>query len=610
METQQQQAQSFNASDATGVSVQRMNDTDDRNTNHDDITFSMTESNSIGDDGGEYPMDDISLRDDEETVGQDSHDCDHITLAPSLVRCIDNDAVGALKHSKRPSNRDLEGSDTHTEDCSIQSLDISRMSDSIQSLPEASRYSRRGACTQSDLLKSAVLAQSFDTHRKFVSIRSLPQASTLQDNIKELRDHVRATRNQRAQQSTATDASQHDQDLALRLKDFHRARHLRSKRYRTTHGIIGLFVYLADVRLDLEWAADAARRREQGEPFFSWVDFEYLHWKKIHPCPFTYLIMFLSTIMLVVSIGLNGWKFAPLKVNPMFGPDPSVLIDLGGLLTAKIVEENEWYRLLVPIVLHAGVIHYVINMLVLWWIGTAVERVHGTIETAVVFILSGIGGNLASANFMPNSVSVGASGGLYGLLGFCLVDVLTNWDLLTINKPFPCGSAIFWLGVDLVLSLGIGLTPYVDNFAHLGGFLFGICFGLSLLWRSGGSDFFGRMTLARHYCHYAYAIIGAVVATFVFTAMVVLLLDSDGRTTVCPKCHYLSCAPFPFWTNDPWWTCDECQQSLASIVRLRNTSELDLTCPSGEIVTIDLMDSDPDRDDIRNQIIGYCRQLC
>jgi membrane associated rhomboid family serine protease len=307
---------------------------------------------------------------------------------------------------------------------------------------------------------------------------------------------------------------------------------------------------------------------------------------------------------LVVSIGLNGWKFAPLKVNPSFGPDPSVLIDLGGLLTAKIMEENEWYRLVAPIVLHAGVFHYAVNVLAFWFIGSAVERVHGTRETAVVFILSGIGGNLASANFMPNTVSVGASGGLFGLLGFCLVDVLTNWDLLTMSKPFPYFVAIFWLSVDLVLSLGFGLMPFIDNFAHLGGFLFGICFGLSLLWRSGDSNFFGRTTLARHYCHYAYAVIGAVVATCVFTALVVLLLDSDGRTTVCPMCRYLSCAP------SPWWTCDGCEQSTARIVRLRNTSELDLTCPSGEIVTIDLRDRDPDRDAIRNQIVGYCRQLC
>jgi hypothetical protein len=266
-------------------------------------------------------------------------------------------------------------------------------------------------------------------------------------------------------------------------------------------------------------------------------------------------------------------------------------------------------------VLHAGIIHYVINMLGFWIIGAAVERVHGTMETAVVFVLSGVGGNMASANFMTNNVSMGASGGLFGLLGLCLADVLSNWDLLTITdsksrERFPYGIAIFWLSVDLVASLCFGLTPFVDNFAHLGGFLFGICFGMSLMWRLGTSGLFGQTTMARHYRHYAYAVIGAVVATSVLTAMTVLLLESDGRTTVCPRCRYLSCAPFPFWTDDPWWHCDECEQSLARIVRFRNTSELDLTCPNGDIVTIDLMDPEPDRDEIRNQIPGYCRQLC
>ena len=613
------QVQSVNALNATSNAGQRMNDTDghteEDDHQHDDITFSMTESKSMNDEGYN-PMEDISPSDDEETAGisaavatlprSTSHDADKVTPAPSLVWNIIND----VKPSKRQSDRDQESSDDHSEDFSVQSLDISML--------EAFKYPRRGAFTPPNLLRSAILAQSFDTNRKLASSRSLVCASstTIEDDVKELRNHVHATRNQRAQESADVDASQHDSDLALRLKDFHHARHLRSKTYRTApYGILCIFVILAGVRLDLAWAEDAAWRREQGKPFFSWVDFEHLHRKKYHLCPFTYLTMIVSTVTLVISIGLNGWKFAPLNDNPAFGPDSSVLIDLGGLLTSKIVEENEWYRLVASLVLHAGIIHYGINMLVFWCIGTAVERVHGTIETAAVFILSGVGGNLASANFMPNSVSVGGSGGLFGLLGFCLADVLTNWDLLTIadskkNKRFPYRIAIFWLSVDLVFSLGFGLIPYVDNFAHLGGFLFGICFGLSLLWRSGSSAFFGQTNLARHYRHYAYAVIGAVVATCVFTAMVVLLLDSDGRTTVCPRCRYLSCAPFPFWTNDPWWNCDECDQSLASIVRLRNTSELDLTCPNGDIVTIALMDPDPDRDDIRNQIIGYCRQLC
>jgi membrane associated rhomboid family serine protease len=600
METQQIQA--VNRLDATEHSVRRMHDTDDNNTTQD------------------REEDDVSLSDDKEIasvkakVAGHDEDADKVAPAPSLVRSIVNGVLGAFKSSKRPSDRD---SDDHNEDCSIQSLDISIHSLDISML-EASRYPRRGALAHADLLRSAILAQSLDISRTSDSIQSSDCATTLEDDGQELCNHVLVTRNERAQQSAdVDDATQEDTALALRLKDFHHARDLWSETYRTILlGIFCIFVMLADVRLDLAWAEDAARRRGQGKPVFSWGDFQRLH-RKYRPCPFTYLIMIVSTATLVLSIYLNGWKFAPLKDNPAYGPDPSILIDLGGLLTSKIVEENEWYRLVTSIVLHAGIFHYVTNMLLILLYGSVVERVHGTMKTAAVFMLSGVGGSLASANFGPNSVSVGTSGGIFGLMGFCLADILTNWDLLTIsdskrNQCFSYRSAIliFCLSVDVVISLSLGLMPIVDNFAHLGGFLFGICFGLSLLWRSGTSDFFGQMTLARHYRRYAYAVIGTVVATCVFTAMVMLLLDSDGRTTVCPWCRHLSCAPFPFWTKDKWWNCDECDQSLGRIVRLQNTSELDLTCPNGDIVTIPLMDPDPEQDDIMNRLIGYCRQFC
>jgi hypothetical protein len=89
----------------------------------------------------------------------------------------------------------------------------------------------------------------------------------------------------------------------------------------------------------------------------------------------------------------------------------------------------------------------------------------------------------------------------------------------TYNTRMETQQPIFWFILDVTLGLCVGLTPYVDNFAHLGGFFFGICVGLSLFWRLGSSGFFGQETLVRHYCHYAYAVIGAVLATCIFTLM-------------------------------------------------------------------------------------------
>jgi membrane associated rhomboid family serine protease len=407
-----------------------------------------------------------------------------------------------------------------------------------------------------------------------------------------------------------------DTDLALRLEAFYQARTLRRYKYKEApDGIFGLFSHLGDLRLDLEWAQDSVWRRTLGEPYFSWVDFEHLYCNKYHFCAFTYTIMVVSTVMMLIAMWMNDWNFASAKVNPMFGPDPSVLIDLGALTTVNIVEQNEWYRLVAPIVLHAGIIHYVINMAAIWLLGGAVERVHGSIETGVVFLLSGVGGNLASANFMPYSVSVGASGGIFGLLGLCLTDIFSNWELMAVTDyfgrgRFPYLRVSIWLFFELVINMCVGWTPYVDNFAHLGGLFYGICFGLICSKRLGGSGFFGQRSKARHYRRFAVAFIGAGLAITLLTVTTLLLVESDGRTRVCPGCRYLSCVPFPFWKENRWWYCDSCDMSAAELFRFQGTTELELTCPNGAVVTIDLMDPDPDRDAVRSQLPGFCRQHC
>ena len=64
---------------------------------------------------------------------------------------------------------------------------------------------------------------------------------------------------------------------------------------------------------------------------------------------------------------------------------------MGAKQSSKIVNYNEWYRLFTPMVLHAGIIHYFLNMLALWFIGSAVGRSHGFIAAAVIFVIPTIG---------------------------------------------------------------------------------------------------------------------------------------------------------------------------------------------------------------------------
>lgn len=260
-------------------------------------------------------------------------------------------------------------------------------------------------------------------------------------------------------------------ELSRRVMDFRlaqRQRQAQSTGGSVKHGILGLYHHLATVRLDLEWAEDAAWRRVHGRPYLSWTDFEKSRRKNDIMPIFTYGLIALCTILMVLEFAMGKWQMAGLKENPMFGPTAAALIASGARQTEKIVQDGEWYRLLTPLLLHAGIIHYVVNMLALYFIGGAVERNHGTMNTVWLFLLPGVGGNILSAIFLPHYISVGASGGIFGLIGGCVADITLNWPLLFIQSENDEEedertkrrhvSAVFWLVLEIIVNVVIGMT--------------------------------------------------------------------------------------------------------------------------------------------------------
>jgi membrane associated rhomboid family serine protease len=111
--------------------------------------------------------------------------------------------------------------------------------------------------------------------------------------------------------------------------------------------------------------------------YLSWADFDASKKKGANRPFFTYFLLFTCTIALLVSIALNGWKVEQLDINPMIGPSAETLILMGAKDSYLIVSENEVWRVLSSAILHAGLVHYVINCLALWFVGKAIETAHG-----------------------------------------------------------------------------------------------------------------------------------------------------------------------------------------------------------------------------------------
>lgn len=215
--------------------------------------------------------------------------------------------------------------------------------------------------------------------------------------------------------------------LARRLRDFQFAREKRRKKYGHVQpwGILGLYHHLSGVRIDVEWAEDAAWRRRHAEPYLTWGDFESAKGTGRNRPFFTYGIVSVCTAMMFAAWFVNGWHFESLAVNPMIGPSAETLLRLGAKESYRIVQEEEIWRLVSPMVLHAGLIHYVLNMFALWYVGTAIESIHGHFQAATAFVVPAIGGIILSAIFLPQYITVGASGGIFGLIGACISGALT-----------------------------------------------------------------------------------------------------------------------------------------------------------------------------------------
>ena len=176
---------------------------------------------------------------------------------------------------------------------------------------------------------------------------------------------------------------------------------------------------------------------------------------------------------MIVELYENDWKIEQISVNPMIGPSSETLVKLGAKVTDKIVNDGQYYRIFTPMFLHAGWIHFFLNMFAVFAIGTAVEIAHGTLVSAVIFISSSIGGTILSALFLPEFISVGASGGIFGYIGACLADIFLNYNLIfdkkyDINGTDYCRkiSIIIFLISDMTINVLVGLTPFVDNFTR------------------------------------------------------------------------------------------------------------------------------------------------
>lgn len=160
-------------------------------------------------------------------------------------------------------------------------------------------------------------------------------------------------------------------------------------------------------------------------------------------------------------------------VNPFY-PHVSDLMEWGANRRYETLN-GEWWRLLTSNVLHLGPMHLLLNTVVLIPAGLYIEEKLGRFRMTLLIILTGIGASLASIYWYENSVSVGASGVAFGLIGVVFGLTMTK----SIKAEYKA-SIIVLLGGYVILSFIVGWFGDMDNAAHAGGLITGMISGLIL----------------------------------------------------------------------------------------------------------------------------------
>ncbi|KAF8610650.1 rhomboid-domain-containing protein [Ceratobasidium sp. AG-I] len=296
-----------------------------------------------------------------------------------------------------------------------------------------------------------------------------------------------------------------------------------------------------------------------------------------------FVVWILSTAMLGMMIfelvRNNQEQGTPISlkpyVNPMLGPSTSGLINFGGRFAPcmKTVTEvpltlqlgcmnntanpatelcsietlcgfggfkdktpNQWFRFITPIFLHAGIIHFALNMFAQLSLSAQVEREMGSGAFLILYFSAGIFGNVLGGNFALVGVpSVGASGAIFGTVAVMWVDLLAHWKL-----EFKPWRKLVMLIIDLIIGVALGFVPGVDNFAHLGGFLMGLLTAIVLYPVISTTK---RHKLIMWFCRLAMI----PVAVVLFVVLIRNFYKSDPYAA-CQWCRYLSCIPAS-WNN-------------------------------------------------------------
>jgi membrane associated rhomboid family serine protease len=153
-----------------------------------------------------------------------------------------------------------------------------------------------------------------------------------------------------------------------------------------------------------------------------------------------------------------------------FGRAGGTFVEKGALFGPSIAD-GEYWRLVTSGFLHAGFLHIAFNMYLLWYLGRLLEPALGHVRFAAIYFTSLLAGSFGALLLAPNTVTIGASGAVFGLMGAAVVEFRRR------------GIGFLESGIGILILFNLGLSFIVPGIAiggHIGGLIGGVLAALAI----------------------------------------------------------------------------------------------------------------------------------
>ena len=166
-------------------------------------------------------------------------------------------------------------------------------------------------------------------------------------------------------------------------------------------------------------------------------------------------------MQLILAINILMFIF----VNLIWGDEGLFLLSQ---YNRRVLENGEIYRLFSSMIIHADFQHLLNNCIGIVFYGTAIERLYSKKETIIIYIITGFAGSIATLLLLePESISLGASGAIFGFMGATLIILMVE------NKQYIWYTLLF-----LGFSIYNSFAPGIGTWAHIFGLIAGIIYSM------------------------------------------------------------------------------------------------------------------------------------